>query len=143
LYSAFGDRFLKVTVWSVGASVLLQAFLSPLAPPPQETTRQAVFFNNENQLGYFCVLCGTVFVLGVRRFEVPLGFRLPVYGALGYLTFISQCRSGLLGMGVLLVIALVEHPLRLLLVGACLLAVALALTLTPQLVGKAEERLVV
>src|SRR5262249_43630770 len=32
LYSAFKDGFLKVTVYSVGASVMLQAFLSPLAP---------------------------------------------------------------------------------------------------------------
>jgi hypothetical protein len=142
LYSAFGDRFLKVTVWSVGASVVLQALLSPLAPP-QAFSRQAAFFNNENQLGYFCVLCATIFVLGAKRYGVPFQFQALVYGAIGYLTFISQCRSALLGLGVLLVIALLEHPLRLLLVLAALAAVALPLTLTPPMVGKGEERLVV
>src|ERR1019366_5020807 len=78
LYANFKDQFLYVTVQAAGASVVLQAILSPLAPQTAYA-RQAVFFNNENQLGYFCVLAATIFTLGAQRFSIRLRYQLIVY----------------------------------------------------------------
>jgi hypothetical protein len=141
LYSRLGEPLLKATVCSVGVSVVLQAVLSPLAPE-QAFSRRALFFNDENQLGYYCVLSGTIFVLGTRRFPVRLRYQVPVYGAIGYLTVVSQCRGALAGLAVLVVLAVLERPFRLLLVVTGLTAAYAALTLAPAVVGKSGERLV-
>jgi hypothetical protein len=142
LYAAFKEQFLKVTVYAVGGSVVLQALLSPIAPH-QDSPRQALFFNNENQLGYFCVIAASIFVLGTRHFAIRLRYQLPVYASVGYLTLISQSRSALLGLAVLIFLTLLDRPLRLLLFLGGAFAVYVILTLTPPLVSKSEERLVV
>lgn len=142
LYEKYKDAFLKVTVYAVAASVLLQALLSPLSIDPGQS-RQALFFNDENQLGYFCLLAATILTLGARRFDIPAAHRAVFYAAVGYLAFLSQCRGALVGLGVLVVVAVLERPLRLLLVIGGLTAVYLVLALDPGIVGKAEERLVV
>lgn len=141
LYGHFGDRFLWATVHAVIASVLLQLLLSPLAPEPYGP-RQSLFFNDENQLGYFCVLAATIVALGARRVAVSPVLRLAFYTTVGYLTFLSQCRGALLGLAALGVVALLGRPVRLLLVLAGLAAVYLVLTLDPEVVGKSWERLV-
>jgi hypothetical protein len=142
LYSAFRDEFLKVTVLAVGASVVLQALLSPLASQ-QSSSRQELFFNDANQLGYFAVLAATIFALGARRFALPARYQLVVYGAAGYLAVLSQCRAALMGLAALAVVASLERPVRLLLVLACLAALYFVMTVVPPLVGKSEERFVV
>jgi hypothetical protein len=141
LYERFKDQFLKVTVYAVAVSVLLQAVLSPLAIQ-QDMSRQALFFNDENQLGYYCVLAGITFVLGARHFAIPTLYQAVFYAALGYLAVLSQCRGGLVALGVLLLVAVLERPLRLLLVLGALGAVYFLMTLQPSLLGKSEERLV-
>jgi hypothetical protein len=142
LYAHFGDRLLRVTVLAVAASVLVQAVLSPFAGesfPP----RQELFFNNENQLGYFCVLTATIFALGTTRFRVRPGLKVAFYGAVGFLTLISQCRGALLGLGALVVVANLKRPVRLVLTVAGLAAVVLALRFAPDFLGKSYERLIV
>jgi hypothetical protein len=141
LYANFKEQFLYVTVQAVGASVVLQAILSPLAPHTAYS-RQAVFFNNENQLGYFCVLAATIFVLGAQRFSIRLRYQLIFYAAVGYLALLSQSRAGLLGMGALAVVAFLGRPMRLLLTLGVAAAIYLVLTLTPPMVSKSEERFV-
>ncbi len=141
LYREYQDEFLKVTVYAVAASVLLQAVLSPLAIDRSQS-RQALFFNDENQLGYYCVLAATIFALGSRRVAIPAAFRALFYLAVGYLALLSQCRGGLLALGVLTVVALLGKPFRLLLAGGGLAAAAVVLTMQPSVIGKAEERLV-
>jgi hypothetical protein len=141
LYSAFKERFLEVTVYAVGGSVVLQALLSPLAP--RGVSRQALFFNNENQLGYFCVLAATVFVLGARHFAIRLRYQVPVYAAVGYLALISQSRSAILALGVLTGLALLNRPVRLVLFLGAAFVVYLLVTMAPPLLSKSEERFVV
>ena len=114
LHAHFKDKFLYVTVQAVAASVVLQALLSPLAPQSLNS-RQALFFNNENQLGYFCVLAATIFVLGARRFSIHLGYQLVFYAALAYLALLAQSRGAILGLVALAIVALLGRPLRLLL----------------------------
>lgn len=142
LYSCFKDAFLKATFWAVVASVFLQAVLSPLAIV-SSFSRQALFFNDENQLGYYCVLSAIIFVAGTRRFSIPLHYQAPFYAAIGYLAFLSQSRSALMGLGTLAVLAVIGRPFRLLVLAAGVVVVYLALTLTSGLVTKSDERLVV
>jgi hypothetical protein len=142
LYEQFKEQFLKVTVYAVAASVLLQAILSPLAMQ-HENSRQALFFNDENQLGYYCLLAATIFVLGTRRFAIPTSHQTVFFAALGYLALLSQCRGALVALGALLFVAVVERPLRLLLVIGGLVAVYFLITLDPAILGKSEERFVV
>ena len=140
LYSRFGDRLLRVTVAAVAASVFLQLALSPLAPGAPGA-RVALFFNDENQLGYFCVLAGSLFALGATRFAVPAPLQFAFYGAVGYLTFLTQCRGALLGLAALALVANLGRPLRLLVTAAGLAAVLLALELAPDALGRPHERL--
>ena len=142
LYERHKDDFLRFTAYAVAASVMLQAILSPLAMQ-QRWSRQALFFNDENQLGYYCVLAATIFVLGTRRFTIAPAFQAAFYLALGYLAALSQCRAALVALGVLIVVALLGRPLRLVLVLGGLAAVYFIMTMEPSILGKAEERLVV
>jgi hypothetical protein len=142
LHAHFKDKFLYVTFQAVSASVVLQAFLSPLAPESLNS-RQALFFNNENQLGYFCVLAATIFVLGARRFATPLRYQLVFYGALAYLALLAQSRGAILGLIALAIVALLGRPLRFLLGMGAVLGVYLIITVTPPILSKAEERYVV
>jgi hypothetical protein len=142
LYSAYRERFLEVTVHAVAASIVLQAILSPLALLGDSSARQPMFFNDENQLGYFCLLAAIVFVRGAGRFAIPLRYRLLVCASIGYLTLLSQCRGALSGLAVLAVVSLLGRPIRLLLVLGALAAVYLILTLDPALVSQFGERFV-
>jgi hypothetical protein len=142
LHAHFKDAFLWATVRGVGASVVLQALLSPLAPQGNYT-RQAVFFNDENQLGYFCVLAASIFAAATRRLSIPLGYRLVVYAAVAYLALLSQSRAALLGLGALMVLAQLDRPVRLMFSLGAALAVAALIAVAPPTWTKAEERLVV
>src|SRR5205823_2477066 len=112
LHATFKEQFLKVTLYAVTASVFLQVALSPIAPQ-QVYSRQALFFNNEHQLGYFCVLAASIVALGATRFSIPVAYQVTFYGAVGYLALLSQCRSALLGLLALAVLSLLGRPLRL------------------------------
>jgi hypothetical protein len=140
LYAHFDDAFLRVTVYAVGGSLLLQAVLSPLAM--SASSRQALFFNDENQLGYYCVLAGSIVVLGAQRFAIRLRYQALFYVAIAYLALLSQSRGALLGLAVLTVVALLRRPFHLLLVcGAC--AVAAMLMLDSPSISKTDERYIV
>jgi hypothetical protein len=141
LYAHLGERLLRATVYAVAASVFLQVVLSPFAGGTF-WPRESLFFNDENQLGYFCVLTATIFTLGTARFAVHPLLRLAFYGAVGYLALLSQCRGALMGLAVLAVVSLLGRPVRLLLAVAGLAAVLLAVEFAPDVLGKTHERLV-
>jgi hypothetical protein len=140
-YSAFGEAFLETVVYSVAASVVLQAILSPLALTDL-SSRQPMFFNDENQLGYFCLLATIIFVSGTRRFVVPTWCQVLFYGAVAYLSVLSQCRSALSALAVLAVVSLLGRPIRLLFVLGVLAAGYLVMTLEPELISTFGERFV-
>jgi hypothetical protein len=142
LASRFGERFLRLTVRSVAASVFLQAALSPFVMTSL-SDRQQLFFHSENQLGYYAVLAATIFAAGARRFHVPVAVRLAFYAAVGYLTLISQCRAAVTGLVALaLVAALGRSPWRFLAAVAALAVLYAAVTFAPEFLGKSRERLV-
>jgi hypothetical protein len=141
LYANFKEQFLYVTVQASATSLVLQAILSPLSPSTA-SFRFAGFFNNENQLGYFCVLTATIFVLGARRFAIRLRYQFIVYAALGYLALLSQSRGALLGLGALIVVSVLGRPTRLLFTLGAAAAIYLVVALAPQMMSKPEGRLV-
>lgn len=142
LYANFQEQFLYVTVQALTASVVLQAILSPLAIQPTHS-RQELFFNNENQLGYFCLLAATIFVLGARRFSIRLRYQLIFYAAVAYLALLAQSRGALMGLTALAIVAQLGRPLRLLFGLGAVLGLYLLLTMTPSFLPKSAERLVV
>jgi hypothetical protein len=142
LYERFKDEFFKVTVYAVAASVVLQVLLSPLVIGPGQL-RQALFFNDENQLGYFCVLAATVFTLGTRRFVIRPWHRALFYTAIGYMALLTQCRGALVALGMLVVVTVLERPVRLLLVIGGFIAIYGVVTVDPSILGKSAERFVV
>jgi hypothetical protein len=142
LYGAFKEQFLRFTLAGVSASIILQAVLSPFVQD-FATSRQALFFNDANQLGYYCLLAATIFVAGARRFAVPWSYQAVFYAALIYLAAISQCRAALLALAVLAVVAFLDRPVRLLVAVGALGAIYSLVTLNPTVLGKGEERLVV
>jgi hypothetical protein len=142
LHAHFRQDFLRVTVYAVLASTVLQALLSPFSPH-ESFYRQEVFFNDANQLGYFVLLAAVIVQSGLTYVAVPRPALLLFYLAAAHLALISQSRGALAGLGVLAVVAVLDKPLRLLLVGGALLAVYVVLTAAPDLVGKSSERFVV
>jgi hypothetical protein len=145
LYARFGEQLLRVTAHAVAASVFLQVLLSPLAIQ-RGWARQPLFFHNENQLGHFAVVSATLFFVAGKRFPVRLGYRLAFYGGAVYLAVLSVSKAALLGIGLLVVLAILERPSRFLgaglVLGALLLgAAALPRDMVPDAVASLEQRL--
>jgi hypothetical protein len=108
LYRRFGDRFLRVTLYTLYATVLLQVVASFVVP--STTQRGSVFFNNPNQLGYFALLVACLIVL----LHWKLGQRLLITGGAltccAYLAVASASRSALAGIAILFLVLLVANP---------------------------------
>jgi hypothetical protein len=142
LYDAYRERFLKAALYGVMASVALQVMLSPIAL--QSTTdRQALFFNDENQLGYFCLLIATVFAMVTRRCAVSAWLQVAFFAGVAYLAILSQSRGALAALVVLGFVAVFDRPMHLIAMAGAILAVYLTLMAEPSLTGRSERRLVV
>lgn len=130
LYATFKEEFLRVTLHAIAASVFLQVLLSPVAPD-KSVFRQALFFNNPNQVGYYAILAATLFFLGSRRFPLSVGYQVCFYAAVIYLNLLCLSKAALAAVAFLLVLVLLERPLTLLL-GIGIAAVVLAGTFLVQ-----------
>jgi hypothetical protein len=78
LYARLGEKFLRVTVHAVAASVFLQVILSPVAPD-RSVFRNALFYNNANQLAYYAILTATLFYFGSKRFPMKVAYQACFY----------------------------------------------------------------
>ncbi len=138
LHWQFQDRLLRVTVYAVAASVFLQALLSPLAMERSQF-RQALFFNNFNQLGYYAVLSATLFFVGSRYFRVSAALQICFYVAVAYLAILSLSKAAIFAFALLVLLAFVSRP-GILLVGTATLGGILLLDID-DLAAKLEQRL--
>jgi hypothetical protein len=109
LYARLGEKFLRVTVHAAAASVFLQVILSPVAPDTS-SFRNALFFNNANQLGYYAILAATLFYFGSKRFPMKVAYQACFYLAVVYLNFMCLSKAALLAGTVLLVLVLLQRP---------------------------------
>jgi hypothetical protein len=139
LYARCRETFLKVTVHALAASVILQALLSPFGQV-EGWFRQKLFFNNENQLGYFALLATVVFSTGTKVFPIKTGYQACFYVAATYLAILSLSKAALIALAVLFFLLLLQRPLSSLAV-LIVLAVAFTPILAPDIIDKLEMRM--
>lgn len=108
LYQRHGDAFLRLTTWCLLASIAIQVVGSFFTY--YNHLRDAVFFNNPNQLGYYAVLAAVT--IGLLQRKLGLGLLVTVAGLLGcmYLALLSASRAAAGGAAVVLLVALVSNP---------------------------------
>jgi len=109
LYARFKDTFLRVTVYAVAASIFVQVILSPIAPD-KSTFRNALFFNNPNQLGYYGLLAATIFFFGSKRFRIGGWYQACFYVAAGFLILLGLSKAALIAILFLMVMVLLQRP---------------------------------
>lgn len=108
LYQRYRDSFLRLTMWclliSIGMQVLGSFFTF------YNHLRDAVFFNNPNQLGYYAVLASCMIALLHRKLKFSL--LLTAIGLLGalYLALLSASRAAAGGAAVVALVTLVANP---------------------------------
>ncbi|MBC8366203.1 hypothetical protein H8E52_02215 [bacterium] len=139
LFLRRGDRFLRVAMHAAAATLILQVLLSPLAIQA-EALRQSLFLNGPNQLGYFAILAGTIFVLGDARRPVHPAYLILVFATAAYLAALSLSKSSMLALAMLIVITGLRRPWLLAATGAAALAIFF-LSDSQTLLGKVGERL--
>lgn len=108
LYTRYGDGFLRLTMWCLLISIGMQVIGSFFTF--YNHLRDAVFFNNPNQLGYYSVLASCMIALLHRKLKFSL--LLTAMGLLGalYLALLSASRAAAGGAAVVALVTLVANP---------------------------------
>jgi hypothetical protein len=121
-YQRFGDLFLRVTTYTIFATVVFQVAASFVYESHREA-RNSLFFNSPNQLGYFGLLAACLIVITQRR--LGFGVLKASIGVTGcaYLALLSASRASLIGIAILMFLLLFSNPK--LIIAASLAAVAL------------------
>jgi hypothetical protein len=109
LASNFKKEFLKFTIYGIGLSLIIQASLAFLLN--YTGTRNALFFNNPNQLGYYALLSGSLYVYGIKHVKVPGIFQLATYFSFFFITLLSSSKAALAGSIILISLAILNQGL--------------------------------
>ncbi len=109
LHREYGLRFLSLTTHSIMVSALVQFVMSMLVVG-NYSTRQALSFNNPNQLGYFCVLGASLFMTGAAKLSLSTLYRSVCLLMFAYLAALSLSKAALISMAVLLIVSFVHRP---------------------------------
>ncbi|MBX3154698.1 MAG: hypothetical protein KF773_01775 [Deltaproteobacteria bacterium] len=125
LYHRYRETFLRFTVNAVFIAVTVQVLYS-FAFPAHNSLREAVFFNNPNQLGYYALCAGCVIALCGRR--VKLGMLRAGLGmsACVYLALLSASRAAAGGVVIIFIVTFVTNP-RVILATIPIVVLALAI----------------
>jgi hypothetical protein len=109
LSRAFKDRFLTYTTYGIGMGMILQVALS--FAMGSLGARSSLFFNNPNQLGYYALLSGSLFIYAVRYVRMPIYFQLISYFSFFFLTLLSSSKAALAGSLILITLAVLNQGL--------------------------------
>ncbi|MBI3217910.1 MAG: hypothetical protein HYZ44_00190 [Bacteroidetes bacterium] len=109
LSRAFKDRFLTYTTYGIGLGMIIQVALS--FAMGSLGTRNSLFFNNPNQLGYYALLSGSLFIYAVRYVKMPIYFQLISYFCFFFLTLLSSSKAALAGSLILITLAVLNQGL--------------------------------
>lgn len=105
LYDEYRDAFLQWTARSAICSACLQTGLTFFY---STSGREALFFNNPNQLGHYAVLIGSIYWIIVRTKARRSAMDLPIFAAVCmmflYLIVLTQSRAAMAAFVVLLVL---------------------------------------
>jgi hypothetical protein len=123
LSSQLGSRFESFTAKCLVFTLLLQLMLVPFVSKP-ETIRQALFFNNPNQLGYYALLSCSILLVLREKASLPWTWTAVGAGVAALLCLVSLSRSAIGSLLLLLVLAFRSRP-RYLIAGVAIAAVVL------------------
>ncbi|MBA3538042.1 MAG: hypothetical protein H0T79_00290 [Deltaproteobacteria bacterium] len=107
MYQRWKNAFLKLTVQIVFFTVLFQVAASFVI---RGGTRNALFFSNPNQLGYYALLSGCILVLTQRQLGAGLVRSSIGLTGCAYLAVLSASRSALSGIALLAVLLFFSNP---------------------------------
>jgi len=105
----FKKDFLIMTAYAIGLSLISQTMLSFVLG--STTSRNALFFNNPNQLGYYALLSGSLFIYAMRFVKLNSIFQIVTYLAFFYLTLLSASKAALAGSVILITLAVLNQGL--------------------------------
>jgi hypothetical protein len=109
LSRAYKNKFLIYTSYAIGLGMMIQVGLSFLMGSTE--SRNPLFFNNPNQLGYYALLSGSLLVYAVRTVKINMLFQLISYFSFFYLTLLSSSKGALAGSVVLIALAVLNQGL--------------------------------
>lgn len=108
-YKLYRNRLLEFVAFGVGLSMITQVLFS-FAMGSTES-RNSLFFNNPNQLGYFALLSGSLYIYISRKVRQPVPFQLASYVSFFYLTLLSSSKAALVGSALLIILATLSQGL--------------------------------
>lgn len=123
LYQRFGRIILRITITALFAAIGVQVAVSLASRG--HSFRDAVFFNNANQLGYYALLAASMIAMSQKVLKISLLKASIALTGCAYLALISASRSGVAGIALLFFLIVFSNP-RVILV-ASIAAVALLL----------------
>jgi hypothetical protein len=109
IYQRFGRLFLLYTAYGVGISMIVQTILAFFLG--NFSGRESLFFNNPNQLGYYALLAGSIFVYLARTINMPVIFQIPSYLSFFYLCLLSSSKAAMAGASVLVLLPAINKGL--------------------------------
>jgi hypothetical protein len=109
IYNKIKGRFFIFTSYAVGSSILLQVVIS--FSGVYSGGRDALFFNNPNQLGYYALLCGSLFIYLSKYVKLNTFFQVAVLLAFIYITLISASKAAFAGAVILTALAGINQGL--------------------------------
>ncbi len=113
LYTAYRHYFISVLMYAVIASVLLQLILSFL-PFSNFEGRRSLFFNNPNQLGYYGLLCATIYFICQNAVKTNYYVQIVFIGSVAYLVALSLSKAAMISFLFLILIRFITKPIYLL-----------------------------
>ena len=109
LYSKYKKEFIITTVYSVVLSALIQVALSPYGRISEG--REALFFTNPNQLGYYA-LSGLTIVLALEKYlKISRAIVFVSFACFFYFTMLCVSKAAIGGMIILIGIYLISNKI--------------------------------
>lgn len=95
--------FLLTTAYGAGISMIVQVVIAVITG--SYASRNPLFFNNPNQLGYYALVAGTILVFLARYLGLPVLFQICSYLSFLFLTLLSSSKAAMAGAVVLIVLS--------------------------------------
>jgi hypothetical protein len=109
IYNQIKDKFFTLTAYAVGLSLILQVLIS--FSGVYSGGRDSLFFNNPNQLGYYALLGGSLFIYLTKYVKLNTIFQIVVLLCFIYITLISASKAAFAGAIILTVLAFINQGL--------------------------------
>lgn len=139
-YSKVKEKLIIVISYSIFITVMLQVVLS-FFYLDFSGSRQTLFFNNPNQLGYFAILCAVIFLSITEHVKIKNIYQALFYLSTMYLVVLSLSKVAILGFVILLVYLLKKHFIMLLFILILLMVVYPVVDEEMSLLSNLERRM--